>query len=485
MAGIGFELNKLFNRKSIVNYIGAYTAAAMVFTGPVLLGIVLLLFVRILSGMGGAVKHEQDIIVVIITYSLIGSMLLNNVFSTTVTRYIADMMYSKKEKRVMPALHGCISSQLAIAALIWGPFMIFSGAGPVYSFMGFILFCELVAVWTLISFISAVKDYIRIIIIFAAGVGSAILAGLVLVLLTPFDTIASMLVSVYIGYGVMVFGYYDTLKRYFPESEGGAFKFVEYFFLNPQLSGIGLGLSIGTFSHFLVVWLSPFGERIIGNFFSAPMYDVPALFAFITTLITTINFSTTTEVYFYPAYRNYYNLLNTNGSLQAIELAERDMLRILRRELLYLIFKQFVVTLLVCSIGSAFLGESSFAGFNATSRGLFRVLSVGYGIFASANGILMFLFYFTSYKFSLVSTSLFAAGTLGFSLFFLLTDANISLYGFSIMGGAVLMYISALFFLWYYTRKLQYHIYSKQPLLAEAKHGKLYYKLNWVWKDAE
>jgi len=484
MAGIGFELNKLFNRKSIVNYIGAYTAAAMVFTGPVLLGIVLLVFVRILSGLGGAERYEQDIIVVIITYSLIGSMLLNNIFSTTITRYVADMMYTNREKRVIPALHGGITAQIGVAVLVWAPFMIFSGAGPVYSAMGFILFCELIAVWTLIGFVSAVKDYIRIIIVFAAGVASSILAGLFLAVVTDMDIIAAMLIAVYLGYGIMVIGYYDALKRYFPESEGGPFRFIEYFFLNPQLPGIGLCLSIGTFSHFLVVWMSPFGVQIIGSFYSAPLYDVPALFAFITTLITTINFSTTTEVYFYPAYRSYYSLLNTNGSLQAIELAEKDMLTILKRELLYLIFKQFVITLLVCSIGSAFLGEATFAGFNATSRGLFRVLSVGYGIFASANGILMFLFYFANYKFSLISTSLFALGTLGCSLFFYYTGAGISMFGFSIMGGAVLMYITSLFFLWYYTRKLQYHIFSKQPLLANVQHGWLYNKVKRLWTDA-
>ena len=481
MAGIGFELNKLFNRKSIVNYIGAYTAAAMVFTGPVLLGIVLLVFVRILSGLGGASIHEQDIIVVIITYSLIGSMLLNNIFSTTITRYVADMLYTKKEKRIMPALHGGLIFQFMLAVIIWGPFMIFSGAGPVYSFLGFILFCELIVVWTLIGFISAIKDYIHIIVVFALGVLAAALSGLVLVY-TQMNVITSMLIAVYIGYGVMILGYYSAMKRYFPESQGGLFCFVEYFFLNPQLAGIGLCLSVGLFSHFLIVWISPFGEQIIGRFYASPLYDVPALFAFITTLITTINFSTTTEVFFYPAYKNYYGLLNTNGSLQAIELAERDMITILKREVLYLVFKQFVVTLLVCTIGSAFLGESSFAGFNATSRGLFRVLCVGYGIFASANGILMILFYFASYGYALISTALFAVGTLGCALVFLFIDANISLYGFSIMGGAVLMYVSALFFLWYYTRKLQYNIYSKQPLLAEDKHGKLYHRIEWLWK---
>ncbi|MCL1836059.1 MAG: exopolysaccharide Pel transporter PelG [Treponema sp.] len=482
MAGIGFELNRLFNRKSLISFIGAYTAAAMVFTGPMLLGVVLLFSVRLISAMSGASLHDQDIIVVIITYALIASMLVNNIFSTTVTRYVSDMLYTEKPKRVMPSLHGAITVQLGFGALLYGPFMYFSGAGPLYGALGFALFCELIVVWNLISYISAVKDFVRIILVFAMGVASAIASAFILVF-TKIDPIAAMLIAVYLGYGVMALGYYDALKRYFPENEGRPFVFVEYFFRNPQLSLIGLFLSIGMFSHFVIVWLSPFGKPIIGLLRSAPMYDVPALFAFVSTLMTTINFSTTTEVFFYPAYKNYYGLLNTNGSLQAIELAERDMLIILKRELTYLIFKQFVVTLLVSTIGSAILSEASFAGFNATTRGLFRVLCVGYGLYASANGILMILFYFANYRDALVSTLLFAIGTCGSALYFQFSGATLPFYGFSIMGGAVLMYISAMFFLWNYTRRLQYNIFSKQPLLVIEKHGKLYRALEWLWKD--
>ena len=484
MAGIGFELNRLFNRKSIVSYIGAYTAAAVVFTGPMLLGVVLLIFVRILSGAAGATLHEQDIIIVVITYALIASMLLNNIFNTTITRYVSDMLYMDRSERVMPSLHGVVALQLAAGLLFYGLFMLFSGAGAVYSILGFILFSELVVVWTLISFVSAVKDYIRIILIFAIGVASGIICAFILTFLTSMEIITAMILSVYIGYGVMALGYYDTLKRYFPVNEGGSFRFVEYFFLNPQLALVGLFLSIGLFSHFVVVWLSPFGSQIIGVFRYAPLYDVPAFFAFLTTLVTTINFSTTTEVYFYPVYKNYYGLLNTNGSLQAIELAEREMLTVLKRELTYLIFKQFVVTLLLSTVGSAILTEVSFGGFNTTTRGLFRVLCVGYGIFASANGVLLILFYFTDYRDALISTVLFAIGTLGTSLYFSFTGADISSFGFGIMGGSILMYISAVLLLWNYTNNLQYNIFSKQPLLAEQQHGRLYHKLKELWREA-
>ena len=483
MAGIGIELNKIFARKSLISYLGGYTAAAMIFTGPVVLGIILLVFVHLLSSFGGASPVAKDIIVVIITYSLIASMVLNNIFATTVTRYIADLLYTNKTKRIMPALHGAILVQLVLSIIIWGPFMIFCGAGPLYSILGFIFFCELGVVWTLISFISAVKDYVRIIAVFAAGVGAAILFGFLLVYFTHMDVIVSLLIAVYLGYGVMALGYFDALKRYFPESEGGLFRFVEYFFLYPQLSLIGMCLSIGLFSHFVVVWYGPYGMQNIGLFRSAPLYDVPALFAFLTTLLTTISFSTTTEVNFYPAYKNYYDLLNTNGSLQAINIAERDMLIILRRELLYLAFKQFLITLLFCTIGSTLLAEIGVGGLNTTSLGLFRELSVGYGIFASANGILLVLFYFANYRIALLSVSFFAAGTLGFSLFFTLTKANISSLGFSISAGAIVMYIVALFSLWNYTNKLQYNIFSKQPLLAEVHHGPLYHRFKRLWSD--
>jgi len=134
-------------------------------------------------------------------------------------------------------------------------------------------------------------------------------------------------------------------------------------------------------------------------------------------------------------------------------------------------------------MGSAILTEVMFGGLNAPARGLFRVLCVGYGVYASANGILLILFYFANYRDALISTILFAAGTMGFALYFAFTNADLYFYAFSIMGGGILMYISAVFFLWNYTRKLQYNIFSRQPLLAVEVHGRLYHKLEWLWKE--
>ena len=43
MAGIGFELKKVFAKKGVLNAVKAYGYAAVICTGPMLLGILLLL----------------------------------------------------------------------------------------------------------------------------------------------------------------------------------------------------------------------------------------------------------------------------------------------------------------------------------------------------------------------------------------------------------------------------------------------------------
>lgn len=48
MAGIGFELKKLFNRRGLFAAFRAYGYAGVVCTGPMLLGVVLLLGVMFL-----------------------------------------------------------------------------------------------------------------------------------------------------------------------------------------------------------------------------------------------------------------------------------------------------------------------------------------------------------------------------------------------------------------------------------------------------
>ena len=71
MAGIGFELKKLFRRKGLFAWLRAYGYAGIICTGPMLLGIALQLGILLLCSWAGAERTQQDLLVCMVTYTLL------------------------------------------------------------------------------------------------------------------------------------------------------------------------------------------------------------------------------------------------------------------------------------------------------------------------------------------------------------------------------------------------------------------------------
>ena len=78
MAGIGFELKKMFDKKGLFSVLKAYGYAGIVCVGPMILGIALLLGIRVIAGVGGATEFEQEYLNAMVTYTLLFSMILTN-----------------------------------------------------------------------------------------------------------------------------------------------------------------------------------------------------------------------------------------------------------------------------------------------------------------------------------------------------------------------------------------------------------------------
>ena len=60
-----------------------------------------------------------------------------------------------------------------------------------------------------------------------------------------------------------------------------------------------------------------------------------AMLAYLTTLVSTLNFVMSVEVSFYPHFRRYFKLYNEEGSLSDIQEAETQMLNVMSNELKY------------------------------------------------------------------------------------------------------------------------------------------------------
>lgn len=467
MAGIGFELKKVFAKKGALNAVKAYGYAAVICTGPMLLGILLLLGITGLCMLKGTDIHVRELLISMITYTMLASTLITSFFSQIITRFLADMLFSEDKEAILPSFWGCIIVTMIIGSVIFGAFILPSGASYLQGLLCYMLFGELIIVWTSMNFLSAIKDYKSIFLSFFAAITVSLLTG-ALLLEYNLPTIESLLFSVTLGYGVMLVWDVILLHRYFPKSKRSAFTFLKWLDSFLPLALAGLFMIVGMFSHMIIIWYSDIGIQAHGLFFGAPRYDVPSHLAYMTSLITTINFVISVEVSFYPKYRNHYGLYNSGGTINNIKQSEHEMLGTLKTELFYAAFKQLLFSLLVIAVGGTLLDLLPL-GFDELMRGYFRTLCAAYGICAIGNMITLIQFYFTDYSGALIGTAVFAGTTILFTLLSLLLP-NIY-YGFGFLLSSMVFAVVAAIRLNYYTKRLPYYILSVQPLVYEEKVG--------------
>jgi uncharacterized membrane protein len=468
VAGIGFELKRLFSKSGLAAAIRAYGYAGIVCTGPMLLGIILLAGAMIVARMGGASVHEQELLMAMLTYTLLFSLALTSIFSMSTTRCVADMLYVKRAEKIMPTFYGSITLLLAIGVIGYGIFLWFAGISLVYRCLCLILFALLIVVWTEINYLTAIKDYRSILLAFLVSLIGALISGTGLMILFSVSPVAAMLTGICCGYGIMSVWYFILLYQYFPEGKGSMFYFLRYLEKYPQLAFIGIFLTLGLFGHLVLMWFGPSGVQIQGLFYGAPSYDIPALIAFFSILITTINFTMSVEVRFYPHYRRYFGLFNEKGSISDIMEAEGQMLTTLQQELSYLAQKQVFTTLVFVVVGTILLPYLPL-GFDSTMLGTYRVLCVGYGFYAIANSLMLIQLYFADNSGAMAGTAAFALlGNLATGLL-LKAPAEYSGFGF-VVGGAIFLLI-AWIRLERYLNKLKYHVLSRQPVFARMENG--------------
>lgn len=467
MAGIGFELKKLFRKKGVLNAARAYSYAAVICAGPMLLGVILLLGIMALCTCFGIVQEERELLICMITYTLLASVTVTSFFSMIVTRYVADMLFEGKKQAIMPSFWGSTTLMMSVGGLAYGIFLLFSGASLLQGILCFILFEELIIVWNAMSYLTAIKDYRGIFLSFAACVVLSFVTGAVFLQFQVLE-IEVLLLAVSVGYGVMMVWDVVLLHKYFPNSSLGAYTFLRWMdeFLPLALSGVFM--NIGMFAHLVIIWFSEIGVCVHGLFYGAPWHDVPALIAFMTALITTVNFVISVEVKFYPKYRNHYSLYNDKGTIEDIKLSEKEMLETLKMELFYTALKQLLFTAACIALGGYLLDWLPL-GFNEVMRGYFRTLCAAYGLYAIGNMIMLILLYFTDYKGACLCTGLFAAVSAGATVLSL--QFSYVYYGFGFLIGAMVFTVAVCLRLDYFTKRLPYYILSVQPLVEEDKSG--------------
>ena len=121
MAGVGFELKKIFkDNSSVLNSLKGYSVTAVVTEGPMILTMLMLFLIRYLMKYYHASYKEQEIFLFMITYVLIFSLILSNTVLMLINRYISDCIYNEEMENVLPSFFGIVFLVLVVGGpLAW------------------------------------------------------------------------------------------------------------------------------------------------------------------------------------------------------------------------------------------------------------------------------------------------------------------------------------------------------------------------------
>lgn len=468
MAGIGFELRKLFSNKSAAGYLRAYSYTAVVTVGPLVLVTLMILAIQSMLDYMNGVFSIRELFTLSIVYPFIFSQIVASGFSMLITRFLADKLYAEEYADIVPSLYGVLALALPTGCILAVWFLWQAPLAAVLKLAAFILFMELILIWVEGVYLSALKDYFKIVQAYACGAAVAVVSAYLVLKTGALDPALGVILAVDIGIFVTAVLLMLNINGFFGQLGGRNFLFLHYLETHFPLFLTNLLYTVSLYIPNFIFWQGPLAVWVENTYVYAPLYDVATFYAFLSTLPCMVLFVIVSELAFYDKYTAYFMLITAQGNYKEIADARQEMLQVMWSEVRNLLELQLVFALAFLAIGTFLLPR---IGLSHSTLGIYNLLVLG----ALCNGLLLIIITLLLYLED-------RTGALGSAGIFLLTNAGFnylslqlgeSTYGFGFFLAAFLSLVGALWRLGYYTDRIDYYVFCSQPVFNNTKPGLL------------
>lgn len=479
MAGVGFELKRLFRARTAAGHIKAYSYSAIVTTGPFALLTGMVLAIQMLFQVYGTSEAESAVFLGAVVYSFVFSQLLSCGFTIVLTRYLADCLTVEWYRDVTASMFGMSALLLGLGGVaslwfFWGKPLDFE-----LKALSHLFFSALILVWVGSVYLTAVKRFKYLIYGYMAGVLLSI--GLAAFLLAGawLSPAASALLAMDVGMGALVlfFFLYITSTFGLPRT-GMLFAFLPYLGRHGRLFIGSFGYTLGLFLPNIIIWQGPWGVHIADTFLYAPRYDVVVFYALLSILPLTTMFVVTVETHFYERYATYFRAITHGGNLHTIEDGRKDLLYVMWFELRQAFEFQFLFTLVFLAFGNYVL---SFAGLDYNSVNMFSVLLLA-AFFSGALQVMMIMLEYFDFQRGVWRIGAIAAvgnlvlGLIGFQL-------GETSYGFSFFLATALALAYGVWSLMQFADGINYYVFCAQPVFYREDSGFFWRIAYWLYGE--
>lgn len=466
MAGIGFELKKIYKKKHIVNMIQGMTYSTIVTVGPTIISILVIMFMYRILKLSSISYADRELLSSTVLYAFIFPLIISAPFNAVLSRYIADKIFEERIDDILPSYYMGIVMTVSLQSLFAIPFYLrlylVSDCGALFSFASYSLSMIIIIIFFSMIYLTATKDYRIITLNFLLGMLLALLIGMLFVNVLHYKTIDGVLYALVIGFFYVAAGEFSYIRRYFTRNSGNYKESFRYIFRYKGLFFSGLFYALGLYTHNFVVWTTDLAILIKDSYLSAPSYDVATYLGMLTNISCMIIFIVKVETNFHDRYKTYSEAV-IGASLRDIEKAKNNMFRLLVQQLSYVAQVQAVITSSIFLIVIIFFER---LGFTGITLALYPTLVIGYFIVYIMYCNIIYLYYFSDIKGALLTSFLFFLGVLAGTM--AATSLGIRWYGLGTCIGAWVGWCFSFFRIRYIERNIVKFIYLNGEIVKSA-----------------
>lgn len=450
MAGIGFELLKLWKQGTYQSLLRAYALTTMMVSGPgllIILSLGVICFFTIFSTPFYLTGYQ---FLSTITYLLSSSMITASALQYTFSRFISDKVFSKDFEDISPNYLGVLFIQLVMSILLALPIVLYFFAKysltlKILLISSFIILC---LIWLSVVILTGIKAYHLIIWGFTLGYYVMIVVHLV----WGKPKIESLLFEFLLAQIVLFLFLLHAILDYYPSSVCIRFDFLKKENIYYYLIGSSFFYALGFWIDKFLFWMNDnTGFMIFDPLRLSPLYDLPMFLSYITVIPAASAFLLQIEANFALKYPRYMQAIFQRKTLEEISVM-RDELLIAARDSIYTMFKSQALLIVTMILSACFL----FSIFDILPLylNLLFILLVAVSLNLILWGLLNILYYLTLYNDAFYVSLIFVVAN--FSLSWASLKAGPYFFGYGYAAGSLLGVVCALFFINKGFRRLEY-----------------------------
>lgn len=466
MAGIGIQLNKIFNKNTFLSTVHGVLFSVVNTVAPMLvvIGCMLLMF-EVLQFDRESI-FQRELFSSTVLYIFIFSLLTSSPFNSVLSKYMTDRIYAEHIEDVRPCIILGTTMNMVFSSCIAIPFYLhayFVGRIDAwYVLVSFLCYLSLTFVFSSMVYNSILKAYKRITQYFVEGMVLTFLLSLILVYIAGMDIGLSMLIALTAGFMWIALREMCNALRYFKTNSYQYRPVLHYFRRYWRLVVSNFCYTFGLFLHNLVFWTHPWHMVLADTYVYNHAYDMATCIAMFTNISASTFFISRVEMHFHDCYAAYMNAV-IGGRLNTIEKTKQRMFAALSNQIFSLVRLQFCISIVVFFACIVLL---PMMGISGLSMKIYPLMAAAYFISFLFYSELLFLYYFTDLTGAAISATIYCVISGVGSLFSM--HLPIIFYGAGFFLAAFCAFTFCYFRLRWIERNLNTFIFCRGSIL---EHG--------------